>query len=172
MGNLVSVRESVTDRRDLRACLARFATGIAVVAVANDLGGHGITVNSFSSVSLDPPLVMIAVSKTARTHAEILNRTFSVNILGAEQESLARDFAGSGSKELGDVWDWGLNAPHLSSALAYLECAPWGHFEAGDHTIVIGEVVAHAYRDGDALGYFNSRFVSIPETVYGVEFLF
>ena len=82
------------DGFELRSCLARFATGVAVVAVDGPDCRHGLTVNSFTAVSLEPPLVLVALLKAARGHDFFLGRPFGVNILGAEHEALARHFAG------------------------------------------------------------------------------
>ncbi|MER5700301.1 flavin reductase family protein, partial [Streptomyces mirabilis] len=78
----------------LRACMSRFATGVTVVTFEGDDGPRGATMNSFTSVSTDPPLVLISVAKRARSHGQLTDRPFCVNVLGAEQEALARQFAG------------------------------------------------------------------------------
>ena len=159
------------DGFELRSCLARFATGVAVVAVDGPEGRHGLTVNSFTAVSLEPPLVLIALLKTARGHDFFLSRPFGVNVLGAEQEALARHFAGRPQLERVQ-WDEASPVPRLSDALSYFDCAPWAAYDGGDHTLVVGEVTQFDYREGDALGYFCGRFVSLPSPVLGFEFLF
>ena len=79
----------------LRACLGRFATGVVVVTFDGEDGPRGITVNSFTSVSMDPPLILVSVAKQAKAHDLLYGRPFCVNVLGAEQEALARQFAGA-----------------------------------------------------------------------------
>ena len=153
----------------LRTCLGRFATGVAVVAFDRPDGRHGLTVNSFTSVSMRPPLVLASVAKRARAHDALRDRPFSISILGAEQEAIARCFAGG--PRLDVVWAEGTAAPHIAGALAWLECTPWRAYDGGDHTLFLGEVVAFDHRDGDALGYHASGFTTIAELALGYEHL-
>lgn len=150
-----------------RGSLGRFATGVAVVTFDGAEARHGITVNSFTSVSMQPPLVLVSIAKSTKSHSELVQRPFTVNILGAEQEDLARHFAGRPSGE--PRWVDGESAPRLSGVLAFFECTPWAAYDGGDHTLYIGEVVEFDYRSGDALGFVNSRFTTIPEYLLGVE---
>ncbi len=153
----------------LRACLGRFATGVAVVTFAADDGPHGITVNSFTSVSLRPPLVLASVARAARSHDLLAGRAFTVNVLGAEQEALARSFAGGERRDA--AWIEGTLAPRLAGVLAHLECRPWRAYDGGDHTLFVGEVAHFDYRSGDALGYLAGRFVPIADLDLGFEHL-
>jgi flavin reductase len=155
----------------LRSCLARFATGVAVVAVDGPDGRFGLTVNSFTAVSLDPPLVLVSIAKQARSHDVFPGRAFTVNMLGAEQERVALHFAGKPQSEE-VVWEESNGLPRLPGSLAVIECAPWATYDGGDHTLVVGEVTGFGYRDGDALGYYVGRFVSQPAPVQGIESLF
>jgi flavin reductase (DIM6/NTAB) family NADH-FMN oxidoreductase RutF len=155
----------------LRSCLARFATGVAVVALDTPSGRTALTVNSFTAVSLDPPLVLVAILKTARSHDSFPGRPFTINVLGAEQEALARHFAGQPQADPVS-WEEGAETPHLVGALAAIDCAPWTTYDGGDHTLVVGEVITFRYRDGDGLGYFCGRFVTLEAPVLGIEFLF
>jgi flavin reductase (DIM6/NTAB) family NADH-FMN oxidoreductase RutF len=155
----------------LRSCLARFATGVTVAAVDGPGGAVGLTVNSFTAVSLDPPLVLVSILRRARRHDCFLGRPFAVNVLGAEQELLARHFAGK--PLVADVpWEEGAEPPRLAGALAVIECEPWAAYDGGDHTLVVGRVTGFHYRDGDGLGYFCGRFVRLEAPVLGIEFLF
>ena len=153
----------------LRACLGRFATGVCVVTFDGADGRHGLTINAFTSVSLDPALVLVSVARRARGHDAIAGRPFCVNVLGAEQEPLARCFAGG--PPLDPPWLEGAHAPRLAGALAHLECTPWAAHEAGDHTLFLGQVADFGFRDGDALGYLTSRFTTISEPQLGPEYL-
>src|SRR6266480_4013638 len=81
----------------LRACLGRFVTGVSVVTFQGPDGRRGLTINSFSSVSMHPPLIMISIARTAQAHGALYDRPFCVNVLGAEQEHVARHFAGGGT---------------------------------------------------------------------------
>jgi flavin reductase (DIM6/NTAB) family NADH-FMN oxidoreductase RutF len=153
----------------LRSCLGRFATGVAVVTFEGETGPRGFTINSFTSVSLRPPLVLASVARSARSHDELAGRPFTVNVLGSEQEALAICFAGGQQVQI--TWERGKEAPRLPRVLAHLECRPWRNYDGGDHTLYLGEVVDFDYRSGDALGYIAGRFVSIGEPQLGLEYL-
>jgi flavin reductase len=157
------------DLARLRTCLGRFATGVAVVAFDGPDGRHGLTINSFTSVSMQPPLVLASVARKARAHDALEGRPFSINILGAEQEGIARGFAGGPRIDI--HWVEGEVAPRIAGALAWLECRPWRAYDGGDHTLFVGEVVHHDFRDGDALGYHASGFTTIAEQALGIEHL-
>lgn len=150
-----------------RGSLGRFATGVAIVAFDGPSGRHGITVNSFTSVSLEPPLVLVSIARKARAHDELADRPFSVNILGAEQKALALHFAGRPGIE--PEWVEGPTAPRLARPLAYFVCTPWAAYDGGDHTLYVGEVVDFNHRPGDALAFQGGRFTTIPESELGVE---
>ncbi len=156
----------------LRGCLGRFATGVAVVTFAAPGGGRrGLTVNSFTSVSIDPPLILVALQRTIASHDLLRNRCFTVNVLGAEQRELAMRFAGKPRPSLQPAWVQGPYAPRLAGSLSYFECVPWAEYDGGDHTLFLGEVRHFDYRDGDALGFVNGQFISIPQSVAGHEAL-
>ncbi|MEO8261995.1 MAG: flavin reductase family protein [Pseudolysinimonas sp.] len=155
-----------------RGSLGRFATGVAVVtydAMSTDgtQKRHGITVNSFTSVSMDPPLVLVSIQRTVRSHELLSGRAFTINVLGAEQQSLATHFAGRPGVE--PVWTEGEVAPRISGALSHFECTPWAEYDGGDHTLFLGEVRHFDYRTGAALGFVDGRFVTIPELDSGHE---
>lgn len=139
--------------------MGRFATGVAVVSYATPEGPRGITINSFTSVSLDPPLVLVSVARTSRTHDLLQGVPFTVNVLGAEHEDLAAQLA-RGKQSPPQAWS-GENPPYLVDSLARMQCEPWDRFDAGDHSLFVGEVVDLAYRDGDALGFHMSQFLTI-----------
>lgn len=153
--------------RSLRSCLGRFATGVVVVSFDTEEGRRGITVNSFTSVSVEPPLVLVSVARKARSHDALKHRPFCVNVLAAEQEAIARQFAGSGDGQV--VWAKGAAVPRLAGVLAHVECRHWRDYDGGDHTLFVGEVVDFDYRDGDALAFHTSRFTAIPDTQLGIE---
>ncbi|MCA4132134.1 flavin reductase family protein [Arthrobacter sp. M4] len=150
-----------------RGSLGRFATGVAIVTFDGVTKRHGITVNSFTSVSMEPPLVLVSIARKTRAHDELAGRPFSVNILGAEQRQLALHFAGRPGSE--PEWVEGPIAPRLARVLAWFECKPWAAYDGGDHTLYLGEVVDFDYRSGDALAFANSVFTTIPESQLGME---
>lgn len=135
-----------TEFRRVAGC---FATGVTIVTCQIGAITHGITVNSFTSVSLDPPLVLICVDQKARAHDLIREAgTFAVNVLAEHQRELctyfARRLAPDPDDELRDVPHHpGANgAPLLDGAVAYVECRLTETFRAGDHSIYLGEVVS------------------------------
>jgi flavin reductase (DIM6/NTAB) family NADH-FMN oxidoreductase RutF len=150
--------------------MSRFATGVTVVTFQGDDGPRGATMNSFTSVSADPPLVLVSVAKRARSHDDLALRPFCVNILGAEQELLARLFAGAQGL-LEPRWVPGARVPRLANPLAWIECDPWRSYDGGDHTLVLGQVTDLGHRDGDALTYAWSRFGRAIECSEGIEHL-
>jgi flavin reductase (DIM6/NTAB) family NADH-FMN oxidoreductase RutF len=155
--------------QSLRSCLGRFATGVVVVTFEGPDGPQGITVNSFTSVSMDPPLVLVSVARRARAHDALFERSFCVNVLGGDQEELARHFAGSARADV--AWAHHADVPRLAGVLAHLECRPWRNYDGGDHTLFIGEVVGYDYRDGDALGFHGSQYTRIHDDQLGIEYL-
>jgi flavin reductase (DIM6/NTAB) family NADH-FMN oxidoreductase RutF len=153
------------DSEVYRRVCGRFATGITVVSVL-DTGGrpHGITINSFASLSLDPPLVMVSISLSNSALEHFLQSThFTVNVLAHDQEHHSRRFA----KHAGDRFqgvDWQgaeSGAPLLEGALAHLECAKMRWFEAGDHAVLIGQVVRAGCREGRPLLFFQSAYAAL-----------
>jgi flavin reductase len=156
----------------LRGCLGRFATGVAVVSYAGPDGSpRGVTVNSFTSVSLDPPLILAALQRTVPSHDLLRGRCFTVNVLGAEQRDLAMHFAGRPRPSPHLAWADGEHAPRITGSLCYFECTPWAEYDGGDHTLFLGEVRHFDYRDGDALGFVNGQFTTIQQSAAGHEAL-
>lgn len=163
----VTGRTSATGTHRFRGSLGRFATGVAIVTFDGAAGRLGITVNSFTSVSMEPPLVLVSIARTAKAHDGLSGRPFTVNILGAEQRHLATHFAGRPGPE--PRWVEGGTAPRLAGVLAYFECTPWAEYDGGDHTLYLGEVVNFDYRSGDALAFANGAYTTIPESLLGME---
>jgi flavin reductase (DIM6/NTAB) family NADH-FMN oxidoreductase RutF len=146
-------------QRHFRGSLGRFATGVAVVTFDGAEARRGITVNSFTSVSLDPPLVLISIARQARAHADLLDRPFTVNIVSAQQQHVAMHFAGKEQIEID--WIEGEHAPRLPEVLSYFECTPWAAYDGGDHTLFVARVEHFGYREGDSLGFLGGRFTQI-----------
>ncbi|PVA10674.1 hypothetical protein DC366_07265 [Pelagivirga sediminicola] len=157
---------SEQDQRALRDAFGRFATGVTVVTTREASGApRGFTANSFSSVSLNPPLVLICIGNNAHSAPAFRAAPhFAINILTAAQQQTARLFA-SHSDEKFALTDWTSGAhdvPLLPGALATLVCAQHKLVEAGDHVILIGEVLQTDISDGPALGYHRGKFIEIP----------
>lgn len=154
---------SLVNSLDLRRACGRFATGVAVVTARDENAVVGMTINSFASVSLDPPLVLWSLRNDARSRRVFENaRLFAISILSAEQERLARIFASSDPK----VFD-GANTfaspdglPLISGAIAHLECSTYEVRNGGDHRIVIGSVDRAATHEGAPLLFYDGRLYS------------
>lgn len=150
------------DARALRHALGRFATGVTVVTTCTPEGERqGLTVNSFAAVSLDPPLVLWCLQRTAPSLAGFIAAgTFAINVLHARQAALSRRFAAPAEDKFAGVEHApGLDgAPLIADALARFECRTERTVEAGDHVIFIGRVLRAAYRDGQPLLYSAGRY--------------
>ena len=155
--------------RDFRSALGCFATGITVMTTCDPDGRMvGITVNSFASVSLDPPLVSFCLDRNAFSVDSFLNAPyFGVNVLSEDQEQLSAAFARSsaGDKFVGIPFEIGTTGcPLLPDCLSHLECTREAAHSAGDHLIVIGRVVRLAQRkEGKPLLYFRGRYARLGE---------
>lgn len=147
---------------EFRRVCGAFATGVAVATVTGRDGKpHGLTVNSFTSVSLDPPLVLVCIGHKAATHGPFSTApAFAVNILDESQRELSERFASSHPRRFeGVAWRNGeTGAPVLEEALAVLECEAWRKMDAGDHTIFVGLVKRASVRDGRPLLYFGGKY--------------
>ena len=158
------------DPRALRNALGRFATGIAVVMAHDAQGAMGVTVNSFSAVSLDPPLVLFCMARTLNSLERLEKvEAYTVNILLQEQMDISNRFAKSGDDKFAglDCPPGVSGAPRLTGAHAVFECVPYAHYDGGDHVIFVGRVVhMHAEDDGEPLLYYRGayRFLAAVET--------
>src|SRR5690242_317423 len=162
------------EAQDYREVLARFATGVAVVTTIEqtDDGPQpwGTTVNSFTGISLDPPLIMVSIGHERSIHP-IIERTgrFGVNILAEDSQAISDCFAGAPSPLPRSAFcnaEYSLaraGLPVLDRAIAYVSCDVYQTIEAGDHTMYLGRVIETACRDdiGWPLLYFRRRYLSI-----------
>lgn len=155
--------QAPTDPREFRHSLGQFATGIAVVTAHAADGEHlGMTVNSFSSLSLDPPLVLFSLMRGSGGLARLLAADgFAINVLGAGQRELSDLFA----RPQDGRWDKVAHrpghamAPLLEGALAHFECGHHCQYEGGDHVIVVGRVLRFTYDPAPPpLLYFRGRY--------------
>jgi flavin reductase (DIM6/NTAB) family NADH-FMN oxidoreductase RutF len=157
--------------KDFRSALGAFATGVTVVTTMGEGHGYGMTVNAFSSVSLDPPLVLVCAISGADGSKEIdRNRCFAVNILAHDQEPLSGYFASRdrprGRDAFRDV-DHHLGAsgaPLIDGVVAHLDCRLAQSYTVGDHEIFIGEVLGlHVDRDAEPLLFHGGRYRFLRE---------
>lgn len=151
----------------LRTTMAQFAAGVTVATTVWDGVGHALTATAFASVSLEPPLVLVCVSKSSRFSQAVLGgHSWAVSLLAADQEGLARHFANRG-RDLLTQFDRTEHrpAPHsgapvLVGALGWLDCVTVAEHDAGDHTVVVGRVVATGTESipGGPLTYYQGTY--------------
>ncbi len=154
------------DPGEFRTTLGNFATGVTIITSRTAEGDPlGMTANSFSSVSLDPPLVLFSMDRRAMglRNYQVAGH-FAVNILARDQEHLSGRFA----RTAGDKWagiqyeTWQTGSPILSGALANFDCRLWQSYDGGDHVIFVGEVVQNAFDpDKDPLLFFRGRYGTV-----------
>ena len=131
------------DQAKFRSVLGHYATGVTIVAAVHDGEPLGLSVNSFTSVSLDPPLIALCAAKASSSWPRIREvGTFSVSILAEHQEELSRVFATRGADKFARVrwWPAPSGAPLIEGALAWVDCTLEAEYEAGDHVLVVGRV--------------------------------
>ena len=148
--------------RAYRDALARYPTGVALVTVAESGRARVMTVNSFASVSLEPPLVLWSLAHDSDRYRSFRDaERFAVNVLAADQESLAAEGARLDDlDEIGVAWSTGPHAtPLTAGAVARFECRTAAAHAAGDHDIIVGEVLGFdAPRDAPALVFHKSEY--------------
>ena|SRR5437899_5526198 len=153
------------EQHHFRRVCSKYATGITIVTVLDSRGApHGLTVNSFTSVSLSPPLVLFCIDRQTPSRNYFHPHTrFAVNVLHEGQKNLSTHFARTGEDRFeGVAWRPGeTGAPVLPEVLATLECGVIQMVEAGDHLVVIGEALHATWREGQPLIYFNSSYQTL-----------
>lgn len=154
--------------RPLKNAFGRFQTGVAVAGCRNSHGAlTAITINSFTSVSLDPPLVLWCIETKASTFADFsASPSYSISILNNAQQSVSERFASHLPSPLAaeecEIWKTG--APLLKERLAGFDCDVVDRHRSGDHVILVGKVVAFDSKAGAPLTYFASRYGKGPHT--------
>ncbi len=155
------------EKQQFRRICGKFASGITIATVLDSTGAcHGMTANSFTSVSMNPPLVLVCVDHRARIREHFrIGEHFGINILAADQKQLSDKFAGSGYDRFEGVeWFAGkTGVPLLPGVLATIECARHNVVTAGDHDIVIGEVLHADCQDGEPLVFYASQYRSLGQ---------
>lgn len=155
------------DPKALRSAFGRFATGLTVVTAASDDGPVGITANSFSSVSLDPPLVLWSIARSSRRFGAFADARFqAIHILGSDQMDLGRRFFHDGRDFSGLDTSAGIgDVPLIDGALARLECEIVRRVDCGDHLVLIGQVRAMETGDGEPLVFSAGRYGTLATFV-------
>jgi flavin reductase (DIM6/NTAB) family NADH-FMN oxidoreductase RutF len=152
------------DPLDLRRAFGSFATGVTIVTTADKSGEvYGFTANSFASVSLDPPLVLVNIAKSAYGLDVFTNtKGFAINILAEKQKTLSNTFASPGADKFNAV-NWRVKktgSPVFDGVIGWFDCASYQQIDAGDHVILIGRVLAYSYNADTPLGFCRGAYVS------------
>lgn len=151
------------DKRAFRDALGCFATGVTVVTTTTAEGGHlGLTANSFSSVSLDPPLVLFCLDNQASSFEAMTSGSgFCVNVLAADQRGLSERFADKDADRFPEIPSHLSEAGHpiIEGALAVIDCAGHAVHDGGDHAIIVGRVLSfEVMREATPLLYWRGRY--------------
>ena len=150
------------DPRTLRDALGCFATGVTVVTCLSDSVPAGLTVNSFTSVSLDPPLLLVCIHKGAASAGALVSAPcFAINVLQTGQQPASITFSTRVEDRFGNTpWSCGEGgAPILADSLCVFECEPYAAYEGGDHHILVGQVVKASFDASlDPLLFFRGRY--------------
>ncbi len=149
------------DPKVFRTAMGQFATGITVVTAFDGDEVHGMTANSFTSVSLDPPLLLVCVDRRNRTHSLLPTvGRFAVNILSEDQEEVSRYFAGD--RDLAIPYELvdreRAKSPVFADVLAWIDCKLWQTYDGGDHSIFVGEVEQLQVTGGRPLLFFQGGY--------------
>ena len=152
------------DPRDFRNALGQFATGVTVVTTRTSAGEPiGLTANSFSSVSLSPPLVLWSLSLRSPNLPNFLQAThFAINVLARDQIALSQRFSKPMPNKFEGIacTDSASGIPLLTGTSAHFECRTEARHYSGDHVIFIGHVLHYSHADREALGYYRGRYIS------------
>ncbi len=153
--------------KQLRQALSRFATGVTVVTCSDAAGNpYGITANSFSSVSLEPPLVLWNIAKISNSLQAYLDaKEFAIHVLTSNQRPIAEHFAQTDHSRYEGI-DYSFSdagVPIFPDVLARFDCRTANIFEGGDHHIIIGEVLNFVFDDGDPLLFYGSDYRRVEQ---------
>ncbi|MEO6835778.1 MAG: flavin reductase family protein [Candidatus Tumulicola sp.] len=152
----------MTSASSFKHAMRHVPTGVTIVTSLKDGEPRGLTLNSFASVSVEPPAVLICVNREARSYLYISSsRIFCVNVLASEQRDLAERFAGKVRERQFDEIAYAVaatGAPVLAGAIAHFDCEVMEEHHVGSHSIFIGSVVSCGARSGSPLGYFSGGY--------------
>lgn len=160
MTSVTTIEPTSDNLRAYRSALGQFATGITIVTAKTEEGVIGMTANSFSSVSLEPPLVLWCLAKSSRRQEGFAKATrFAINVLRSDQYELAMDFAKNGDCFTPQNSFEGIEGvPLIRDALANFQCRFENSMDAGDHEIILGRVESVTFADGDPLVFQGGQF--------------
>ena len=157
-----AVGDPMVEESRFREVMSRLVTGVTLVTGRLDGSVHGLTVNAVSSVSLAPPLVLVCLDRNGKSHDPIIaSGAFAVSVLASDQVELALRFSRGTLRERFNGVEFRAGAsgsPVLPDALAWLDCSIRAVHTAGDHSIMVGEVLGCGAGDGDPLVFFRSEY--------------
>jgi flavin-dependent trigonelline monooxygenase, reductase component len=172
-GHQGDISVTIENTRLLRDAFGAFMTGVTVVTALDDAGlPIGFTANSFSSVSLDPPLLLVSIAKSSRSHAAFAKGSgFAINILSEAQKDVSNTFARPVEDRFATVsWAKGpAGAPVIAGVSAWFDCALHQVVEAGDHDILIGRVVGFDANQRTGLGYYRGSYFTPSAAAEAVD---
>jgi len=156
------------DKDQFRQVLSHFAAGVTVVTTLDgEQRPHGLTATAFTSVSLEPPLVLVCIDKSADTYPHFEPAgLFAVNFLALDQRDISQRFAKHGGEKFAGLgWRPGvLGAPLLDGTIGHVECRIRYSYEGGDHTILVGEIESADTSDGEPLLHFRHAYRRVVDT--------
>ncbi|RMB82487.1 flavin reductase [Streptomyces shenzhenensis] len=167
LGIITTAQEAAVDSALVRGVHRKFITGVTVVTTDDDGAPRGLAVNAFSSISLDPPMVLVCVQRSSATHPALHRAShLGISILAADQLDVAKAFAGKGDDKFATVsWTPGaFGAPLIDGSCAQLEVEIGQRLEAGSHTVFTGRVVSARHDDLAPLVYSGGGFFDISHT--------
>jgi len=157
---IIQEQHRLVDRERFRSVMGHFASGVTIITARHEGIDYGLTASAVSSLSLDPPMLLICLNKTSNTQKAIAqSQVFAVHMLRENQSEVARHFASSRPQKFGDmsVSYGALGVPLLSDALATIECRVTEEVTGGTHSVFIAEVKTAQATDGMPLTYFRGR---------------
>ena len=162
---MTDFKKPLFDSRQLRNAFSKFPTGVTVVTTCESNGiPRGFTANSFTSVSLEPPLLLVCIDKRAASLPVFLeSKRFAINILGQNQKETSGLFATQRADKF-EITQWHGSTrgmPLIDDAVAWFECGYEQHVDAGDHIILIGRVNEFSYKEGKPLGYVGGGYFTL-----------
>jgi flavin reductase (DIM6/NTAB) family NADH-FMN oxidoreductase RutF len=166
----MAVVMAIVKEEELRQAMRRWTTGVTIVTAESRGIQHGMTVSSFTSVSLDPPTVSISLEQNSRTHELISEAgSFGITFLSSEQQPISERFAGKFSDDMDrfaglDTWRIISGAPFLVGGLAFLDCQVHSIHQFGSNSLIIGEILAaKSGENRDPLLYYNRQYRRLQE---------
>ncbi|SFD43398.1 NADH-FMN oxidoreductase RutF, flavin reductase (DIM6/NTAB) family [Lentibacillus persicus] len=162
---MVKLENDVLDPRAFRNVVGNFSTGVTVITTKNEVGNPiGFTANSFTSLSLDPKLVLFNIDKNSSNYDVFMNTNyFAINVLASDQTGISKQFSTRGIDRFEGVayFEDTSGSPILPETIAYLDCKVSTHYEGGDHIIVIGEVLSgEANPNKEPLIFFKGKYLN------------